>query len=98
MNINIETKYNVGDKVYTIIEVEKYNDWYRNETHWIVMEDKDKYYNELLTPLEIERIIINQYKKSYEILYKIKNYTYSEEYMFDTLEMAQNECKKRNKE
>jgi len=98
MNINMETKYSVGDKVYVIAEVAKYNDWYRNETKWVVAEDTSKIaWNPPLVPLEIEQIVI-KYVRKYKVLYEVQGYFYQEKDMFNTLEEAQTECKKRNKE
>jgi len=99
MNINIETKYSVGDKVFVIAETSKYNDWYRNETKWVVVEDTSQIaWNPPLIPLEIEKIVITQYSRSYKLFYKVQDYLYSEKDMFDILDDAQIECKKRTKD
>ena len=99
MILNIETKYSVGDKVYVIAEVPKYNDLYRNETKWIVAEDTDQIaWNPPLVPLEISKIVIHQYTRKCDIVYKIQDYVYIERDIFDTLEDAENECNKRNNE
>ena len=39
ININKETKFNVGDEVYAIDELDVYNDYYRNETEWKVLKE-----------------------------------------------------------
>jgi len=97
MIINIETKYSVGDKVFIIAEVSKYNDLYRNETKWVVAEDTDQIaWNPPKVALEISKIVIHQYMRRYDIVYKIQDYVYTEKDMFDTLEDAQIECDKRN--
>jgi len=97
LNINIETKYNIRDKVYAIAETAKYHDLYRNETHWVLVEDTSELsWNPPIVPLEISRIVINQYYKGYDICYKIQDYYYYEEDMFDNLEDAKEEINKRN--
>ena len=99
MNINIETKYSVGNKAYVIAEVVKYNDLYRNETKWVVAEDTSEIsWNPPIVPLEIEKIVITQYARSYKLFYKVQDYLYDEKDIFDTLEDAQMECKKRTKD
>lgn len=100
MNINIskETKFNVGDEVYAIDELDVYNDYYRNETEWKVL--KEDYSREpikfKITNIKLEYITNNKGSRI-KVFYTIDNTNYEESLLFKTLEDAENECKKLNK-
>jgi hypothetical protein len=96
--ITAETKYNVGNKVYVIWEYPKYNDYYNNETHWVIMRDESEpSWNPSIAPLEIEEIIIHQYKKSHKVVYLIQNHLFTEGCLYTDLNKAEEECEKLNK-
>lgn len=94
ININIETDYNIGDMVYIITEIPKYNNLYRNETIWIV--EATDFERRKPTPFEIIKRVINQNGRSIKVFYKIYDSLYAESEIFKDLDSALEECKKRN--
>lgn len=94
IKIEVETDYNIGDMVYAISEKHIYNNLYRNETAWVV-ETMD-WDNRKITPFEITERIIRQRKDESYCLYEVNNSLYNESDIFMELDLALEECNKRN--
>ena len=100
MNISIETKFNVNDKVYFIEYRCKYNDYYNDEMWWKVGSDFDDRKAELhiVKAIEIRATYKNNSDKTIEIYYLLDNNVwYQESLLFYNLEEAENKCKEKNK-
>ncbi len=95
VNIEIKTNYNIGEMVYVISEVPVYNNSYSDKTKWIIKtRDWD---NRKITSFEIAERIITQRKDGIHILYRINNSLYKESDIFKNVNLALEECNRRNK-
>lgn len=94
INVSIETDYNIGDEVFIITEIPKYNNMYRDETIWTV--ETDDFDRRKHSPFKIKKRVIEEFEDNIEVFYKIYNYLYKETEIFKDLESAIAECKKRN--
>lgn len=95
MNIQIDTKYNIGDEVYIIQLMDKYNDYYSNEQIFRIrgfFDNKDPKY------IIKEISVTKNYSIHNLIEYQIDKIIYHENDIFKTLDAAKEECERRNKE
>ena len=99
INLNIDTKYNIGDEVYCIEYCYKYNDYYNNEMEWKVVTESDDR-TPLLTSISEIQLISTQIRGGsyYNINYKVSDSGYYPEgTVFSSLDDAKAECERRNK-
>ena len=94
INISIETDYNIGDKVYVISEVPKFNNLYKDEIKWIV--ETDDLDGRKYEPFKIKGRIIEQYEEKPKVFYNIHHGLHTETSIFKDLDSALEECKRRN--
>ena len=101
ININKETKFNIGDEVYLIINNYIYNDWERNETEWQIFNDMNRKPKKLkILEIGIEYYIDIKNNENNKTYYRLKGLycdKYSEVQLFKTLEEAEQKCKELNK-
>ena len=101
ININKETKFNIGDEVYLITNNYIYNDWERDETEWQIFNDMNRKPKKLkILEIGIEYYIDIKNNENNKIYYRLKGLycdKYSEVQLFKTLEEAEQKCKELNK-
>lgn len=103
ININKETKFNIGDEVYLITNnYIIYNGWERkDETGWQIFNDMNRKPKKLkILEIGIEYCINIKNNENNRIYYRLKGLyfnKYSEVQLFKTLEEAEQKCKELNK-
>lgn len=88
-NMEVKTKYNIGDKVFIVSREFKYGDSYIPDITWRV-KGNDNY------TLEISKVLIRGTDDKSEINYVIDCSQRIEDDVFIDIEKAQKECVRRN--
>jgi len=93
MKIIVESKYNIGDEVFILVEEDRYNDYYSNEQIWRLKGNSDDYDE---TKLVISEVVVKEHRSSSTIMYSTGYAYYSENDIFTDLKDAEEEKDRRN--
>ena len=96
MKIDVTTKYDVGDTLFPLVEVECYNDYYRNETYYRPLDKEfleDSRRSDVPTPLKVESIKVTD---TLAIWYLIRETWFKESSLFKTYEEALEKARELN--